>query len=136
RQKALQLVADVDVILFSGPLSYDLALESGELPVPAVFVPPGGSAIPTMMLRSSLHDRVDLKRVSFDTVSASEVHDTSAELSMHSDDVHVLEYRRDLEPSEYFEFHQLCFVEGRTSSGVITHPAVEAKLREAGVPVL
>ena len=136
RQKALQLVADVDVILFSGPLSYDLALESGELPVPAVFVPPGGSAIPTMMLRASLHDRVDLKRVSFDTVSASEVHDTYAELGMPSDDVHVLEYRRDLEPGDYFEFHQACFAEGRTASAVTTHPAVEEKLREAGVPVL
>lgn len=136
RRKALQLVDDVDVILFSGPLSYDLALEAGELPVPAVFVPPGGSTILTMMLRATLHDRVDLTRVSFDTVSASEVRDTYAELDLPSDDVHVLEYRRDLEPGDYLEFHQTCFAEGRTASAVTTHPAVEEKLREADVPVL
>lgn len=136
RQKALQLVGEVDVILFSGPLSYDLALESGELPVPAVFVPPGGSAIPTMMLRASLHERVDLTRVSIDTVSASEVRDTYAELDLPSDDVHVLEYRRDLAPGDYLEFHQKCYAEGRTATAVTTHPTVEQRLREAGVPVL
>lgn len=136
REKALQIAGDVDVILFSGPLSYDLALEAGELPVPAVFVPPGGSAIPTMMLRASLREKVDLTRMSIDTVSAAEVRDTYAELDLPADEVHVMEYRRDLEPVDYLEFHQARHREGRTAVAVTTHPAVEESLRGAGVPVL
>src|SRR5690625_3073360 len=136
RQKALQLVDDVDVILFSGPLSYDLALEVGELPVPAVFVPPGGSAIPITMLRASLRDGVDLTRVSIDTVSDLEVRDTYTELDLPSDDVHVLEYRRDLEPDDYLECHRARYDEESTTAAVTTHPLVEQKLREAGVPAL
>lgn len=136
RQKALQIVDDVDVLLFSGPLSYDLALDAGELPVPALFVPPGGSAIPSMMLRASLHDQVDLTRMSIDTVSTAEVQDTYAELGLPLDDVHVMEYRRELEPDDYLEFHRARHREGRTAVAVTTHPAVEQGLREAGVPAL
>lgn len=135
RRKALQIVGDVDVILFSGPLSYDLALEAGELPVPAVFVPPGGSAIPTMMVRVSLQEQVDLTRMSIDTVSDTEVRDTYAELGMASDDVHVMEYRRDLEPDDYLQFHRALHREGRTAIAVTTHPSVKGSLRAEGIPV-
>lgn len=136
RQKALQIADDVDVVLFSGPLSYDLALEAGGLPVPAVFVPPGGSAIPTMMVRVSRQGRLDLERMSIDTVSATEVRDTYAELGMTSDEVHVMEYRRDLEPDDYLDFHRAHHREGHTAIAVTTHPSVEASLREDGIPVV
>lgn len=136
RQKALQIAGDVDVILFSGPLSYDLALDAGELPVPAVFVPPGGSAILAMMVRLALQEQLDLERMSIDTVSATEMRDTYAELGMASEEVHVMEYRRDLEPDDYLEFHRTLHREGRTAIAVTTHPSVEQRLQEDGIPVV
>src|SRR5699024_12230735 len=71
--QALRIAKDVDVLLFSGPLPYDLAMAGEPLPVPATFVPLGVVALPTVLLRAALTTTIATAVISIDSVSPREV---------------------------------------------------------------
>ncbi|MBZ2198733.1 hypothetical protein [Occultella gossypii] len=134
RERAMRLVGDVDVLLFSGPLSYDEAMSDGPLPVPATFVPTGGVALPTALLRGALTGAVDPARVSIDSAPERDVRETYAELGLPTDDVHVLEYRESVTAEQFLAFHREHYDAGRTSGAITTVPWLAEQLSEAGIP--
>lgn len=136
REKAMQIAGEVEVILFSGPLPYDLATAAGQLPVPAVYVPPGGPALPTVLLRAALLRDVELDRLSIDSVSENEVRDTYEELDQGAAGVHVMEYQQSATTEDFLHFHGELFRAGRTTAAITTLPVVAQDLAAEGIPVL
>lgn len=134
--QALRIATSVDVLLFSGPLPYDVAMAGEPLPVPATFVPLGGVALPTALLRGALTGTVDTKRLSIDSVNTREVRETYAELDLPMDAVHVIEYHESISLQQFFDFHAEHYRAGRTSGVITTVPTVAEWLTEAGIPNL
>ncbi|HEY9337794.1 MAG TPA: hypothetical protein VIQ79_25355, partial [Kribbella sp.] len=52
-EQAARIASRVDAFLFAGPLPYDVAVAGG-LPVPATYVPSGGPALFSTLLRGVL----------------------------------------------------------------------------------
>lgn len=136
REAAMRIADDVDVLLFAGPLPYDVAMSHGALPVPATYVPTGGVALPTALLRGVLSGAVDPARVSIDSVLERDVRETYVDLDLPSDEVHVMEYHDNVSPEQFFDFHQDLFAAGRTSGAITTVPSVAQRLEDAGTPHL
>lgn len=136
REEALRIAENVDVLLFSGPLPYDLATSGGSLPVPATFIPTGGVALPTALLRGALSGTVDTARVSIDSVNTREVRETYSELGVDMTDVHVIEYHEAVSPEQFRDFHVERYEAGRTSGAITTVPWVTETLTAAGIPNL
>lgn len=136
RDKALRITDNVDVLLFSGPLPYDLATSGEALPVPATYIPTGGVALPTALLRGELTGTLDTRRVSIDSVTPREVTETYAELEVDMTSVHVVDYHESISPEEFLDFHTRQHAAGRTSGAITTVPWVAEQLTEAGVPNL
>lgn len=134
--KALQVEDEVDVILYSGPLAHDLAMAQGGLSVPSLFVPPGGPALPTALLRAVLHEEVDLRRLSIDSVAREEVEDSYEELGIDVSGVHVMEYRESAAAEDFLAFHRSLHEAGRTAAAITTLPSVAEQLEELGTPAL
>src|SRR5690625_6046650 len=134
--QALRIAKDVDVLLYSGPLPYDVAMAGESLPVPATFVPLGGVALPTALLRGALTNTIETTRISIDSVSTREVQEIYAELDLAMDSVHVLEYRESISLEEFFDFHVENYRSGRTTGAITTVPEVAERLTDAGIPNL
>ncbi len=136
REKALRIAGEVDVILFAGPLPYDIAMTGDPLPVPATFVPTGGVALPNALLHGAITQSVEVQRVSIDSVSQRQVRETYAELEVDTSSVYVMEYHESVTPDEFLQFHLEHYKAGRTSGAITTVPSVVQALREAEVPTL
>ncbi|SKC72739.1 hypothetical protein [Krasilnikoviella flava] len=135
-EKTMRIIGDVDVLLFAGPLPYDVAMSAGRLPVPATFVPTGGAALPTTLLRGALDGTIDPARVSIDSALERDVRETYADLGVPRRHVHVMEYHESVAPEQFLAFHRELFESGRTSGAITTVPSVAAALTEIGVPNL
>lgn len=133
-ERARRIVGAVDVLLFAGPLPYDIATAEGPLPVPATYLPTGGSALPTALLKGALNDTFDVSRISIDSASERDVAETYAELAVDRSDVHVMPYQESVKSSAFLKFHTELFLGGRTSGAITTVPSVAAGLKAAGVP--
>lgn len=136
REEALRIAENVDVLLFSGPLPYDLATADGPLPVPATFIPTGGVALPIALLRGALGGVLDTARVSIDSVKTQEVREAYSELGVPMRHVHVIEYHESATPEQFLDFHLEHYRAGHTSGAITTVPPLAAKLEAAGVPQL
>jgi len=134
--QAAKIVSKVDVCLFAGPFPYDVATSRGDLPVPATYVPVGGSSLYATLLRGSMEGRFDPLRVSVDSVSPVDVETAYREIGLDPSGVHVAEYLHPESASGFLDFHRDLYERGVTSGAVTTVPTVAAGLVEAGVPSL
>lgn len=128
--------ADIDVCLFAGPLPYDLARQAGVVTMPATYIPLSGSALYSTLLRASLNERFDVRRVSVDSVPEAELAEAYADIGVPLDDVHVMEYRNPDSPAEFVAFHEQLWRSGRTALALTSVRSVAQRLTTAGVPVL
>lgn len=136
REAAHRIADTVDVLLFAGPLPYDLALADEPLPAPATFVPTGGVTLPLVLLNGHLSGTLDPLRVSIDSVSEHEVAETFAELGRSRDGVRVMQYDESVSPEAFTAFHLEAHASGATSGAITTVPSVAEALQDAGVPHL
>lgn len=134
--QATKIAPRIDVCLFAGPLPYDVALQHGELPVPATYVPVGGSALYGTLLRGTLDGIFDPLSVSIDSISVRDLETGYREIGLDPRGVHVLPYTHPEAATEFAAFHRDLFRSGRTTGAVTTVPKVTAALVEAGVPTL
>lgn len=134
--QARKIASRVDVCLFAGPLPYDIALSHGELPVPATFVPMGGSALYATLLRGNLEGLFDPLRLSIDSLAAPDVQAAYREIGLDPSAVRVHEYVGPESAAEFLEFHSSLFASGATTGAITTVPTVAAALAESGVPSL
>jgi hypothetical protein len=130
------LVDDVDVVLFAGPLPYDIALEAGVLTRPATFVELAGSSLYGAMLRATRGDHFDLERVSIDSLSKAAVAEAYDECELTSKAVRILPYDGPDSASRFADFHRELFAAGRTSGALTTVETVARELTRAKVPVI
>jgi hypothetical protein len=131
----VQKLADsVDAILFTGPLQYDLARESGELAVPATYVPVSGASLYSSIIRGLMAGTLDPSQVSIDSISAADVEAAYADIGVSTRRVHTLEYRDTGSLTEFVEFHRRLHEDGKTSTALTTVKSVAERLAAAGVP--
>jgi hypothetical protein len=133
---ATRLAPRVDVCLFGGPLPHDVAVSHGDLPVPATYIPVGGSALYATLLRAVVGDVLDPERVTIDSVSVSEVEAAYGEVGLAPSRISVLPYDNPESARGFLEFHQSAFEDGSSSGAITTVPSIAAALGEAGVPTL
>lgn len=133
---AAKLAPRVDVCLFAGPLPYDIAVGDGELPVPATYVPVGGSSLYAALLRAKLAGNVDIERITIDSASTEDVRTAYEEAGVDHRGVLVEPYVNPESAEQFREFHHRHYQDGRSSAAITTVPTVAAALDEAGVPNL
>lgn len=134
--QAHQVMDRVDVLLFAGPLPYDLAIAAGDLSVPALYVPTGGPALQAVLARALHENSFNPARISIDSMTKRDVADCYAEAGLSAARVRTLPYRETLRPADYLEFHRSQFREGRTKGAVTTIPTVAQSLRDGDIPSL
>ncbi|MCF6471800.1 transcriptional regulator [Nonomuraea sp. MG754425] len=134
--KLSRIVGSIDVVLFTGPLQYDLARRSGELSVPATFVPVSGAGLYSSLLRGVLSQGIDPARVSIDSIPAADVAEAYEEIGVAMDAVHVSEYHQPESVRDFIGFHEKLHRDGATTAALTTIRTVAKKLQAAQVPVL
>ncbi|TDE58584.1 transcriptional regulator [Nonomuraea mesophila] len=136
RDKLAKIAGNIDAVLFTGPLQYDLATQAGELPVPATFVPVSGAGLYSSLLRGTLSMRIDPARVSIDSIARADVAEAYQEIGVPMDGVHVSEYHQPDSVRDFVAFHERLHREGATTAALTTVRTVAHKLQAAKVPVL
>jgi hypothetical protein len=130
-------VADnLDVMLFAGPLPYDVAREAGVLTRPATFVQLSGSSLYGAMVRSLKSGTIDLERVSIDSLSNEAIAEAYEECGLSRGQVRSRPYEGPASADGFAEFHLNLFQRGRTSGALTTVENVARELEEAQVPVI
>lgn len=127
---------DVDVMLFAGPLPYDVAKAAGVVTRPATFVKLSGSSLYGAMLRSMNSGEIDLERVSIDSLSNEEIAEAYEECGLSHEQVHSKPYDGPDCASGFAEFHRELFEGGHTTGALTTVDDVARELAAAEVPVL
>lgn len=135
-RQAMKIANKVDVCMFAGPLPYDVATRHGDLPVPAMYVPVGGSSIYGTLLRGQLEGVFDPLRVSVDSVAPEDVFSSYKEIGLDPDGVRVQQYVAPESAGHFLDFHRDLYRSGETTGAITTVPTVATALTEAGVPSL
>jgi len=133
--QAMRIASRVDVCLFAGPLPYDVALGQG-LPVPATYVPVGGSALYSALLRATLEKTFDPERITIDSVRPEEVRSAYQEVGLDASRVQVLPYVNPTSAQDFLDFHRQKYESGASSGALTTVPTVAAALLQSGIPSL
>jgi hypothetical protein len=127
---------DLDVLLFAGPLPYDIAKEAGVLNRPATFVELSGSSLYGAMLRVMNDGEIDLERVSIDSLGDSAIAEAYTECGLDPRQVGARPYDGPDSASGFADFHRRLFERGRSSGALTTVDHVAHELAEAKVPVV
>ncbi|MFG2071920.1 GTP cyclohydrolase IIa [Nonomuraea maritima] len=130
-----KLVGKVDAVLFTGPLQYDLAMQAGEIDVPATYVPVSAAGLYSALLRGARHG-LDPARISIDSVCEAEVAEAYDEIGVPTAGVHVCEHPRPGSVRGFIGFHERLHREGLTTAALTTLRTVATRLTTDGVPVL
>lgn len=133
---AAKIAPRVDVCLFAGTLPYDVAISHGDLPVPATFIPVGGSALYAALLKGTVEGTFDLERITIDSVTGAEVTAAYDEVGLSADDVLVQPYESPAAAETFLDFHRTNYEKGVSTGAITTVPTVAAALAKAGVPSL
>lgn len=136
REKFERQADRIDAAVFPGPMHFDLAGAAGYRSVPSSFVRLTGAALYATLLRATLHEGVDVRRVSIDSLPADAVAEAFRELDLADVDVPVAPYQRPEDVQEYFDFHAKAQASGRTTCALTTIIEVEEALTAAGLPVV
>ncbi|HEX5403883.1 MAG TPA: hypothetical protein VFX16_16475 [Pseudonocardiaceae bacterium] len=130
------IVDDVDVVLFAGPLPYDIAKAAGVLTRPATFVQLSGSSLYGAMLRALRGGRIDPERASIDSLSLPAIAEAYEECELSDSRVHASPYEGPDSASAFADFHRELYECGRTTGALTTVDAVTTELTKAKVPVV
>ncbi|HEX3650465.1 MAG TPA: hypothetical protein VHV49_18725 [Pseudonocardiaceae bacterium] len=130
------VVADVDVVLFAGPLPYDIAKEAGVLTRPATYVELSGSSLYGAMLRAMRGGRIDPERVSIDSLSVAAIAEAYEQCELDDARVRARPYDGPDSASGFADFHRALYERGRTTGALTTVDAVARELTRAKVPVV
>lgn len=133
---AAKIAHRIDVCLFGGPLPHDIAVSHGDLPVPATYVPVGGSALYSALLSAKINNIFDLERITIDSASEADTRDAYEEVGLSSRHVKVKPYLTPESAGQFLAFHRDQYERGKTTGAITTVPTIATALAEAGVPSL
>jgi hypothetical protein len=134
--QAMRIAPRADVCMFAGPLPYEITLGHGGLPVPATYIPVGGSALYSALLRATLEKTFDPELITIDSVSLDEVRTTYREVGLDSSRIGVAPYVNTESAEGFLDFHRQRYDDEVTTGALTTVPTVAAALHEAGIPSL
>ncbi|CAH8242886.1 hypothetical protein WJ0W_000095 [Paenibacillus melissococcoides] len=126
---ARELADKVDVLLFTGPVSYQLAKNQHQLDIPSLFVPLTGSGLYAVLFR--LERKLDVSAITVDTLSRQMLVSTFRELG------HMrTAYEGEPLPSwkELVEFHRGHYEAGRSCCAITAIRSVALQLAREGIP--
>lgn len=132
--KVARIQDRVDVVLFTGPLPYDIARATGALDRPATYVPLNGASLFSTMIRAMHAQSLDLGAVSIDSLARAEVREAYDEIGVSSRKVRVREYDGPRSAEAFAEWHTELFREGHTRAAFTTVRSVAQQLQHAKVP--
>ncbi|WP_460398412.1 hypothetical protein [Actinophytocola sediminis] len=123
-----------DIVLFTGPLQYDLAAE--HLPVPSTFVPISGTSLLSALIRGAGDPAIDMERISIDSISLAEVREAYADIGRDAGGLHVAPYDGPASVDDFDRFHTDLFRSGATTAAFTTVASVANRLASAGIPTV
>jgi len=136
RSRFERLAGRIDAAVFPGPMHFDLASSDGYRSVPSSFVHLTGAALYSTMLRSVLHNHVDITRISIDSLPSEEVLEAYRELQLSDGLPPIAPYTSPNDVEHYPSFHRDAIDTGRATCAFTTVLEVEDALRADGYPVV
>lgn len=130
------ITEDTDVLLFAGPLPYDVAERAGVLTRKAAFVELSGSSLYGAMLRATSRPEIDLTRVSIDSLGGDAIAEAYDECGLNRAKVRSHAYDGPDSVAGLTDFHRTLFERGRTTGALTTVDSVARELHDAKVPVI
>lgn len=127
-----RIAAEVDAVLFTGPIPFSLAMAEVEPALPVTYVPLKG----TGLYRTLFHAReqIHLERVSIDTLTRTEVEETYGELGISTRQLLCLEGRGSHGRQRMIQFHLEAYRRGSTTAALTGLYSASQELRRQGVP--
>jgi hypothetical protein len=135
-ERVAKLSVSADVILFTGPLPYDMARQADALTTAATYVPLSGSALYSALLRGLIDRSCDPARVSIDTISQSNIEEAYAEIGVPTTGIGIREYSGPEDSRVVAEFHAKLWLEHGTTTALTCIGSVARHLTELHVPLL
>jgi hypothetical protein len=132
--KARAVSDDVDIVLFTGPLQYDLAAE--HLLVPSTFVRISSTSLFSALLRTAKDPAIDMERISIDSISLAEVREAYADIGRDPSRLHVIPYDGPASVDSFTAFHAELFGSGATTAAFTTIKSVANRLQADGIPAV
>lgn len=138
-QEAVTMVKEhyqeADLFLFTGYVPYKLVLNEN-LGKPLFYFSIAGTSLNQCLFNFVVHEKIDVSRLSIDTISTVEVREMYQELRLDLSGVQVnqttLEYFR---AEEYYQFHLDHYTQGLTEGAITSINSVAERLKKVGIPV-
>lgn len=127
--------ADLDVILFGGPLSYHMNRKYVHENIPTLCVEYKESELMKGLVQAREIDKKQLKKISLDTFRSQIVKEVFHELELPMRDIYVKEFQSEEQPSEIVDFHWQLWQQGKIDFVITCRRSVYLTLLEKGIPV-
>ncbi|NOU94797.1 ArsR family transcriptional regulator [Paenibacillus sp. LMG 31456] len=124
---------EVDLWLFSGPLPYEAAQQSGKTSKPLFFIPYTGTSLYRTLCEILYQQKLLINELSFDILSQAELQQIFSEFSIKDCPIYNKEYSGS--DDDLVEYHLKLWREGKTKAAVTCVWIVQQKLASLGVPV-
>ena len=131
-ERVVKLRGSSTALLFTDPLSYEVARKSDVLTVPATYVPLTEAALYGALLRAAQEFTHDPARVSVDVLARDEVEEAFGELGIATSGVFLHEGHDT--PDALVDFHRQLWRDGTITLALTCVPDVQRRLTTAGVP--
>ncbi|KIL39051.1 hypothetical protein SD70_22710 [Gordoniibacillus kamchatkensis] len=124
----------IDIWVFSGQISYQLARRTLKSDENLVYVSPTESGIYKCFLNMAADLNKALERVSIDELSSIYLQEALEQLDRVPEHIFVKTFNVDTQLNELIEFHLNLWNEGKTDGALTSFEATYLALKEAGVP--
>ena len=126
---------NVDIILFSGQVPYNLARKMNLLTKPYYFIPFTG-AILYKAFWAMKENGIDYKRISFDTIGEKDVTEIAEELDLNIEKFYVNAFSEDIDYDKVADFHYQLWQKGAVNVACTCLNSTYMKLKDLGMPVI
>jgi predicted transcriptional regulator len=126
---------EVDVWLFSGIVPYTYALTAKATSKLMLYVPHTGTSLYRVLLQV-LKEGLKMDRISFDTLSRTDIIETFMDTQLQVPEMYVKEYTGIIVASDITEYHYDLWTKGKTSLAVTCLFSTYLDLQKRGVPCL
>ncbi|MCZ8516236.1 hypothetical protein O9H85_28345 [Paenibacillus filicis] len=123
----------IDVWVFSGQAPYAIAQEQN-IKQKALFPQLNGSSLTKVLLEIVYRDRLQLGRISFDTILPHHFYETCTELDLTYDSIQLLSYAGYKPIEELVAFHSERFAQGKVDACATCLRGVYEELKAQGIP--
>lgn len=138
-QDAVSLVkahfSEVDLFLFTGFVPYKLVLREN-LGKPLFYFSIAGTSLNQCLFNFVVHEKVDVSKLSIDTLTTDEIGEMYQELDLNHTKVQVNQVGLEhFLAEQFYKYHLELYLEGKTSGAITSINSVAKRLQEKSVPV-